>query len=174
LSKHHGYENIVSWGASTAGRSKGQLGVVAHTNTKHKGITNMRYWVNELESVDIRDVNLVKELKDFVRYPNGTWAAKRGAGNHDDRVMSMIWNLIILEDEVVKRHFEVVQLDKNNKPLQIKQFDFGIKYFMNPTSIYSNEREDSFDNTPPVLIGNAMNQSSDIDQLIEMGFTTLQ
>jgi len=45
---------------------------------------------------------------------------------------------------------------------------------MNPTSIYSNEREDSFDNTPPVLIGNAMNQSSDIDQLIEMGFTTLQ
>jgi hypothetical protein len=74
----------------------------------------MRYWVNELESVDIRDANLVKELRDFVRYPNGTWAAKRGAGNHDDRVMSMIWNLIILEDEVVKRHFEVVQLDKNN------------------------------------------------------------
>jgi hypothetical protein len=174
LSKHHGYENIVSWGASTAGRSKGQLGVVAHTNTKHKGITNMRYWVNELESVDIRDANLVKELRDFVRYPNGTWAAKRGAGNHDDRVMSMIWNLIILEDEVVKRHFEVVQLDKNNKPLQIKQFDFGIKYFMNPTSIYSNEREDSFDNTPPVLIGNAMNQSSDIDQLMEMGFAPLQ
>jgi hypothetical protein len=175
LSRHHGYENIVCWGASAAGRAKSQLGIIAHTNTKHKGVTNMRYWINELESVEIRDANLVKELRDFIRYPNGTWAAKRGAGNHDDRVMSMIWNLIILEDEVVKKYFEIVQLDKNKKPLQIKQFDFGIKYFMNPTSIYSNERtEDSFDNTPPILIGNAMNQSSDMDQLMDMGFKPLQ
>jgi len=175
LSRHHGYENIVCWGASAAGRAKSQLGIIAHTNTKHKGVTNMRYWINELESVEIRDANLVKELRDFIRYPNGTWAAKRGAGNHDDRVMSMIWNLIILEDEVVKKYFEIVQLDKNKKPLQIKQFDFGIKYFMNPTSIYSNEKtEDSFDNTPPILIGNAMNQSSDMDQLMDMGFKPLQ
>ena len=174
LSRNYNYENIVSWGASTAGRAKGQLGVIAHTNTKQKGITNMRYWVNELESVEIRDVNLVKELRDFIRYPNGTWAAKRGAGNHDDRVMSMIWNLIILEDEVVQRYFEIVRLDKNNKPLQIKQFDFGIKYFMNPTSMYSNEKEGKFDNTSPIIIGNAMNQDSDLDQLYNAGFKPLQ
>jgi len=174
LSRTYNYENIVSWGASTAGRAKGQLGIIAHTNTKHKGVTNMRYWVNELESVEIRDVNLVKELRDFIRYPNGTWAAKRGAGNHDDRVMSMIWNLIILEDEVVKKYFEVSQLDKNNKPLQIKQFDFGIKYFMNPTSMYSNEKDGSMDSTSPIIIGNAMNQDSDLDQLYNAGFRPLQ
>ena len=175
LRKNHNYENIVSWGASTAGRSKGQLGIIAHTNTKYKGVTNMRYWVNELESVHIRDVNLVKELRDFIRYPNGTWAAKRGAGYHDDRVMSLIWNLIILDDDIVGKYFEVMQTDSNNKPLQLRQFDYGIKYFMNPTSIYSNEkREDAFGDTPPVIIGNAQNNFSDFDQLTEMGFKPLQ
>lgn len=174
LSKNYGYENIVSWGASTAGRAKGQLGIIAHTNTKYKGVTNMRYWINELDSVHIKDVNLVKELRDFVRYANGTWAARRGAGNHDDKVMAMIWNLIILEDELVKRYFEIVQLDKNNKPLQIKQFDFGIKYFMDPTSIYSNEKNTNFENTSPMIIGNSQNQDSDLEQLFNAGFKPLQ
>ncbi len=173
LFHQHNYENIVSWGASTAGRSKNQLGIIAHTNTKQKGVTNMRYWVNEIESVKIRDINLVKELRNFTRYSNGTWAAKKGAGNHDDRVMSLIWNLIILEDEIVKTYFDVLQYDKNRKPLQIKQFDFGIKYFMNPTSIYSNQRTDEYDNVSPIIIGNAMNQSSDLDQLMEIGFKPL-
>ena len=64
--------------------------------------------------------------------------------------MLLIWNLIILDDEIVSRYFEILQTDKNNKPQQIQQFDFGIKYFMNPTSIYSNEgREDGFVDTPP-------------------------
>ena len=175
LRKNHNYENIISWGSSAAGRSKSQLGIVAHTNTKYKGVTNMRYWVNELQAVHLRDVNLVKELRDFVRYPNGTWAAKRGAGYHDDRVMSLIWNLIILEDDIVSRYFEIMKTDKNNKPLQIRQFDYGIKYFMNPTSIYSNEgREDSFTDTPPIIIGNAQNNASDLDQLTDMGWKPLQ
>jgi len=175
IRKNYGYDNIVSWGASVAGRAKSQLGIIAHTNTKLKGVTNMRYWINELEAVHIRDINLIKELKDFIRYPNGTWAAKRGSAYHDDRVMSLIWNLIILDDEIVTRYFEVTSLDKNNKPLQLKQFDYGIKYFMNPTSIYSNEgRDDSFSDTPPVIIGNAQNNHSDLDQLMNMGFKPLQ
>ena len=68
-----------------------------------------------------------------------------------------------------------MQTDKNNKPQQIKQFDFGIKYFMNPTSIYSGERrEDSYVDTPPIIIGNAQNADSDLDQLFGMGFKPLQ
>ena len=175
LRKNHQYENIVSWGSSTAGRAKNQLGIIAHTNTKHKGVTNMRYWLNELMAVQINDPMLVKELRDFIRYPNGTWAAKRGSGFHDDRVMALIWNLIILDDEIVSRYFEILQTDKNNKPQQIQQYDFGIKYFMNPTSIYSNEgREDGFVDTPPIIIGNAQNTDSDLDQLTNMGFKPLQ
>ena len=46
---------------------------------------------------------------------------------------------------------------------------------MNPTSIYSNEgREDSFVDTPPIIIGNAQNQHSDLDQLFDAGFKPLQ
>jgi hypothetical protein len=171
LSRQYAYENIISWGASTAGRAKGQLGVIAHTNTKHKGVTNMRYWVNELDSVEICDVNLVKELKNFTRYSNGTWAAKRGAGYHDDRVMSLIWNLIILEDEIVQRYFEVVNYDKNRKPLQIKQFDFGIKYFIQPDNRFN--KDENYDSAYPIIIGNAENQSSEFDQLTEMGYKPL-
>ena len=134
----------------------------------------MRYWLNDLEAVSLKDIHTVKELKDFVRYPNGTWAAKRGAGYHDDRVMAMLWNLIILDDELISRYFEVLQTDKNNKPLKIKQFDFGIKYFMNPTSIYSGEgREDDYSDAPPMIIGNAQNTDSDMDQLMGMGWTPL-
>jgi hypothetical protein len=174
LKKIHQYDNIVSWGASTAGRAKNQLGIVAHTNTKQKGVTNMRYWLNDLEAVNLKDIHTVKELKDFVRYPNGTWAAKRGAGYHDDKVMAMLWNLIMLDDELITRYFEVLQTDKNNKPLKIKQFDFGIKYFMNPTSIYSGEgREDGFNDTTPIIIGNAQNTDSDMDQLMGMGWKPL-
>ena len=68
-----------------------------------------------------------------------------------------------------------MQTDANNKPLQLRQFDYGIKYFMNPTSIYSNEgREDGFVDTPPIIIGNAQNNSSDLDQLTDMGWKPLQ
>ena len=134
----------------------------------------MRYWLNDLEAVNLKDIHTVKELKDFVRYPNGTWAAKKGAGYHDDKVMAMLWNLIMLDDELVTRYFEVLQTDKNNKPLKIKQFDFGIKYFMNPTSIYSGEgREDGYSDTTPIIIGNAQNTDSDLDQLMGMGWTPL-
>jgi hypothetical protein len=134
----------------------------------------MRYWLNDLEAVNLKDIHTVKELKDFVRYPNGTWAAKKGAGYHDDKVMAMLWNLIMLDDELITRYFEVLQTDKNNKPLKIKQFDFGIKYFMNPTSIYSGEgREDGYNDTTPIIIGNAQNTDSDIDQLMGMGWTPL-
>jgi len=47
--------------------------------------------------------------------------------------------------------------------------DFGIKYFMNPTSLYSNEKGGS-NNTLPVIIGNASNNNSEIDQLNMQGY----
>ena len=51
------------------------MGVVAHTNTKYKGVMNMRYWINELRVLKINDINTLNELRDFVRNPNGTWSA---------------------------------------------------------------------------------------------------
>lgn len=163
-----GYDNIVSWGAATAGRAKDQLGIVVHTNTKYTGITNMRYWVNQLEVVQIRDINLLKEFKDFVRHSNGTWSAKRGAGYHDDRVMSFVWALIILDKVLVDRHFEIIQYDSNNRPLILKQLDFGIKYYTNPGSLYNDT--DGTSSAMPTILIDKNSISSEIENLTQLGY----
>jgi hypothetical protein len=171
LKNNYDYENIVSWGSSLAGKSKSMLGIVAHTNTKYKGVMNMRYWINELEAMKINDIRLVKELKNYVKAPNGTWNAKKGY--HDDLVTSLMWNLIILVDEIVDKYFEVTKKDKNNRPLELQQFDYGIKYFMDPTSLYTNEKEGS-SNTLPIIIGNAQQTQSEMEQLMQQGYKPWQ
>jgi len=171
----YGYENIVSYGAKAGKLSFNKVGIVAHTNTKYKGVTNMRYWVNELKCVKVRDIKTLNELKNFVRYPNGTWAAKPGSDNWDDRVMSLIWGLMILDDDIVQKYFEVAEFDLNHKPLLLKSLDYGIKYFVNPTSIYSNEKNmgEGSQPLPIIMQGNNQTEFSDISELEEQGWRML-
>lgn len=165
------YENIVSYGTKN---STDKIGVQAHTNTKYKGVTNMRYWINELKAVKIRDINTLIELKNFIRYSNGTWGARPGVDSWDDRVMSLVWSLVILENELAEKYFEVQEFDDNKKPLKIKSLDYGIKYFINPTSIYNNEKNKNEYIPPPVLMqGNKEEQNSDVDELQQGGWTFL-
>jgi len=75
----HGYENIVSWGAKAGDKTEfKRIGILSHTNTKYRGITNMRYWINELKVFKFRDINTLKEFKSFIRYPNNTWGPGQG------------------------------------------------------------------------------------------------
>ena len=168
----HGYDNIVSWGSAIVGRQKDQLGIVVHTNTKFIGVTNMRYWVNQLQVVQIRDANLLKEFKNFVRHTNGTWSAKKGAGYHDDRVMSIIWALLILDKVLVDKHFEVVQTDQNNRPLILRQIDYGTKYYTSPSSFYNDK--DGTSSALPTLLNDQDNGYDEMDMLMKQGFRPLQ
>jgi hypothetical protein len=168
------YENLVSYGAKIAGSKFNKIGVQAHTNSKYKGVMNMRYWVNELKAVKIYDLKTLNELKMFVRYPNGTWAAKPGSDNWDDRVMSLIWALMILENDLVEKYFEIEQFDTNKKPLKIRALDYGIKYFINPTSLYSNERNDQGAVPLPVIIqGDNSGEKDDLKDLEAQGWSRL-
>ena len=160
LKNVHHYENIISYGAKINGNKYNKLGVQAHTNSKYKGVMNMRYWCNEVKALKIFDLKTLNELKSFVRYPNGTWAAKPGADNWDDRVMSLIWALMILENDLVDKYYEIEQFDSNRKPLKLKSLDFGIKHFINPTSIYSNEKENLGGNPLPIYIPSTENTSA--------------
>lgn len=171
----YGYENIVSYGAKAGKLNFSKIGIVAHTNTKYKGVTNMRYWVNELKCVKFRDIQTLTEFKNFVRYPNGTWAARPGSDNWDDRVMSTIWALMILDEEIVEKYFEVEEYDDNKRPLRLKSLDYGIKYFINPTSIYSNERnvKDASIPLPIIMQGNNNTEQNDISELEEQGWRFL-
>ena len=45
------YPKLVSYGNNAAHRKKRMQGMIAHTNTKHRGIINMRYWMNDLKSI---------------------------------------------------------------------------------------------------------------------------
>lgn len=162
------YENIVSYGIR---EQTNKIGVQAHTNTKYKGIVNMRYWVNELRAVRIRDINTLIELKNFIRYDNGTWGAKPGADSWDDRVMSLIWALVILENELAEKYFEVVEYDANKKPLKIRPLDFGIKYYVNPASSYNNEKDKTaYMPLPIIMQGNNEDNFSDVSDLQEHGW----
>ena len=125
----------------------------------------MRYWVNHLQVVKFNDISTVNEMRSFVRYPNGTWAAKKEGNYLDDRVMSLIWSLIGLEETVVDRYYEIVEYDDNHKPKMIKSIDYGTRHFVNPVSIYSNEKViGSHGNALPVVF-TSTEQSSDIDEL---------
>ena len=168
----HDYDNIVSWGSAQVGRQRDQLGIINHTNTKYTGTQNMRYWVNEMEVVQIRDIALLKEFKHFVRNPNGTYSARKGAGFHDDRVMALVWALVILEKGLVEKHFEVVQVDSNNKPLLLKYLDYGIKYYTNPGSIYNDS--DGSNSALPALMSDRNVGMTEMEMLISQGFKPVQ
>ena len=132
----------------------------------------MRYWVNDLNVVRIRDLKTLNELRNFVRYPNGTWAAKPGSDNWDDRVMSLIWTLIILENEITEKYFEILELDDNKRPLSIKSLDYGIKYYVNPVSVYNNEKNPEELSAPmPIIFSDSKeNDITGIEELESQGW----
>jgi|21_taG_2_1085346.scaffolds.fasta_scaffold02152_6 hypothetical protein len=177
LAHNYNFNNFICFSPKKSNiNTYDRLGVIAHTNTKYKGVMNMRYWINELRCVELRDINTINELKDFIRYPNGTWAAKKEQGALDDRVMSLIWSLIALENSVTERYFEIVEFDDNERPAKIQPLDYGVRQFVNPTSIYSNEKFGEGGTGSPVYFpGDNSDQGpgDDIAELNSMGWHTL-
>jgi len=137
----HNYENVVSWGAKAGDKTEfKRVGILSHTNTKYRGIMNMRYWMNELKAVTLRDNYTFHEFKNFIRYPNNTWGARPGIDSWDDRVMALVWALLILENEICVRYYDIVKLDECERPLIIKPLDYGLRGVVNPLGLYANEK----------------------------------
>lgn len=172
----HKYENIINYGSAVAGRKKEQMGVVAHTNTKHKGVLNMRYWVNELQCVRFNDVNTIQELKEFVRKPNGTWSAR--GSSKDDCVMSLIWALMALDNDanngICQRYFEILNVDDNGKPSAIKCMDFGLKYYTRPVHSALSVHAQDADSIASICFGNDTMQSDEMQDLVSAGWQLMQ
>jgi hypothetical protein len=42
----------------------------------------------------------------------------------DDRVMSLGWALLILDNDVIQRYFEVLRYDNNGRPAELKRYDY--------------------------------------------------
>lgn len=152
LKFNHGYENVVSWGAKAGDKTEfKRVGILSHTNTKYRGIMNMRYWMNELKVVTLRDTNTFHEFKNFIRYPNNTWGARPGSDSWDDRVMALVWALLILENEICNRYFDIIKLDDCDRPLILKPIDYGVRGVVSPLGLYSNEKDPNPGPSLPVL-----------------------
>jgi hypothetical protein len=150
------------------------MGMIAHTNTKGAGVRNMRYFVNELRTVTFRDIDTLKEFKDFVRHPNGIWKAK--SGYNDDRVMSCLWALFVLEKEITERYFDIVEVDEHGKPAMITPIDYGVALFEDPTSIYNDFEVIGENNAflSPVVFGMGdSEQLAEIEWLQQEGWMSL-
>jgi hypothetical protein len=116
----HNYESIVSYDiqGSKFYNKENRLGIYNHTNTKYKGIVNFRYWSNSLNVVKYNDLNTLLELETFVKLPNFTFS-KRKDTDRDDRVMSMIWALFILDPSVAEKYYIIGDVDDQGRPLKI-------------------------------------------------------
>lgn len=119
LFEKYNYDPMISY---SHGKAFDRPGIFTNTNTKYHAVINMRYWINETRSIIFRDLTTLNELKTFIRYPNGTWAARKGNNNFDDCIMSMAMALLILNDDLVEKYFEVASRDKNNRPNNIIPF----------------------------------------------------
>lgn len=175
----HGYENIVNYTPSKT-QSIDRPGIIAHTNTKYKGVMNMKYWLNEVYAINLRDEKTLEELKTFVRYPNGTWKAIKGTNVQDDRVMSLIWALMILETSITEQYYEIQETDKNNKPAIISRLDYGTRNFSGTLNGYANENiENGYSSLPIYIDSETMHGGGntfydhDMIELQEHGWETL-
>jgi hypothetical protein len=116
----HNYESIVSYDiqGSKFYNKENRLGIYNHTNTKYKGVVNFRYWSNSLNAVKYNDLDTLLELETFVKLPNFTFS-KRKDTDRDDRVMSMIWALFILDPSVAEKYYAIGDVDDQGRPLSV-------------------------------------------------------
>jgi len=177
LYHQYNYRSIVNWSPKVGQVKFDRLGVYAHTNTKYKGVTNMRYWINDLKCVDIRSKPAVVEMKNFVRYPNGSWAAQPGF-DHDDRVMAMVWALLILENSVIQKYYNVIEIDDNQRPAKIELGPYIDQKFSNFLQDYKMQNIDDTWKPPPVIFedinifsqDDGPNYNTDMDELEAQGY----
>ncbi len=144
LKMNYGYENVVTWGTrgvvANEFKVNNKAGIVSHFNSKIEAVTNMRYFLNEMRSIKIRDIKTLNEIKDFIRHPNGTWSG-RTANTLDDRVMALVWATAVFLNDICKRYYEMIAMDDNQRPLKIKPIDYGITDIVSPSNIYVNEKD---------------------------------
>lgn len=168
------YPNIVSYSPRTGKVKFDRLGVYAHTNTKYKGVINMRYWVHELKCIIFRSKETIEELRAFQRNPNGTWCAK--PGYDDDRVMSLIWALMILDSSLIQRYYDIVELDDNGKPKSIVLSEFVHQKFTGFLNDYKTQTiSDEWE--PPNVVFQDINiseQRSELDDMMAEGWEILR
>lgn len=163
------YFNVVNY--DIGHKKHTRLGITSHTNSKYRCVSNMRYFINELRAVNIRDINTLEEIKTFTKLANNKWCAR--PPHLDDRVMSLGWALLVLDNDLIKKFFDVVQYDDNNRPLKIEKysFDYGTKVGSN---LYGwGDDDDNLNSLDSILFNEKTDAegNSELDWMLSNGWT---
>lgn len=165
----HGYNKFLN--ITSKGGAQERLGIYSSTGTKYKGVSNMRYWINTLDVVEIQDIGLIHELETFIRRPNGVWKKKDGQGVRDDRVDALFWALIILETEVCQQYYDIVAFDDRGKPKKIKNV------YTEPPEFYKLDKmyQTNTNSPTPLLFGFGPDDPDEFNETLlkEQGWITL-
>ena len=164
LKNNFNYDNIVTYAGNV--KNKGRLGIMSHTNTKYRGVVNMRYWLHESKCITIRDEKLLKELKTFVRNSNGTWGHIKASGIHDDSVIGLMWAVFILNEDLVDKYYNVTAVGENGKPLAITSADY--------TGAFADLDTYGSEETPPFMFDNISIDKMQSDDIQNNGISFLQ
>lgn len=120
----HNYESIATYqfeGMSKHYNNENRLGIHNHTNTRYKGLSNFRYWIDAMKAVNFNDLDTLIEISEFVQLPNYTFS-KKSENDRDDRVFALVWALFILEPNLTKNFFNITETDDQGRPLNIVPF----------------------------------------------------
>ncbi len=117
----HQYSRIVDYSPTNPNQKYyTRLGIYSHSNAKYKGVTNMRYWFDQLQACKVYDIASIHEFETFIRHPNGTWSHQPGEHNYDDRVMAIVWALFLLEKEIAEKYLTVIEYDSTGRPARVE------------------------------------------------------
>ena len=168
LHEIHQYQNIVTYNTDQTNYNDTRQGILSHTNTKFNGVMNLRYWLNSCKAVNLYDIGTVQELKTFVRYPNGTWKKKQGDSTFDDKVMSLVWCLFLLNNDVAERYYDIVETDDHGKPAKLAAYN------IKQTGLF--KLDPFFQHTPNAPMPAFFNSNPNVDteELKQQGYTRLQ
>jgi Terminase large subunit, T4likevirus-type, N-terminal len=117
----HNYESVISYqfdGMSKHYSKEYRFGIHNHTNTRYRGITNFRYWANNLKALNLYDIDTLMELSTFVKHENFTFS-KRKEDDLDDRVFALIWAIFILDPSIASKYYTILETDDQGRPLKI-------------------------------------------------------
>lgn len=164
----HGYTNIIHYTPTSDKKNYyNNLGIYSQIDSKYTGIQNMRYWMDVLQALSIPDLAMLQEFETFIQKQNHTWGAQRGF--HDDRVMALVWALVVLEKNICERYYTVLEYDKVGKPAKI----------LDPNHIYGQdtivmESDFRYSNSPPptffASVGMAPEAFNELVDLQEKGW----
>ncbi len=112
------YPKLIAYDAAEREKAK-RVGVISSVQSKYDGVSNMRYYMNVMRSMDIPDAQTLTEFETFIRWPNGTYKKANGDGIFDDRVMAMCWALFILHTPIAQKYLTVTEWSETGKPAKL-------------------------------------------------------